>query len=240
MSTRLEQFISDHRDEFDTDLPSSRVWDTINQKLEPGKGGETKQGPVVRMTFLKWSIAAAVLVVAVAGIWFVTRTGSGRETNAVALKDKQPSQQENSKTSDVAVSGTDNGKKQDAGQQGTVPGPDTKQMGAEPSASDSQGEINEEMYHYAKIVELRQKELRKIEKDEPLLYKQFSGDVNKLDSVYRSLKKQLNINPNREQLLEAMIQNLQLQIGLLNHQLDIIKQINHSKKSAYENAYKTI
>jgi DNA end-binding protein Ku len=40
-------------------------------------------------------------------------------------------------------------------------------------------------------------------------------------------------------LLEAMIQNLQLQIGLLNHQLDIIKQINNSKKSAYEKAYKS-
>jgi hypothetical protein len=40
-------------------------------------------------------------------------------------------------------------------------------------------------------------------------------------------------------LLEAMLQNLQLQMGLLNHQLDIIKQINHSKKTAYEEAHKT-
>jgi hypothetical protein len=53
------------------------------------------------------------------------------------------------------------------------------------------------------------------------------------------LQKQLPKNPNHEQLLEAMIQNLQLQMKLLNQQLDIIKQINHSKKSAYENAYKS-
>jgi hypothetical protein len=30
-----------------------------------------------------------------------------------------------------------------------------------------------------------------------------------------------------------------LQIGLLNHQLDIIKQINQKKQSAYEKAYKS-
>jgi hypothetical protein len=99
--------------------------------------------------------------------------------------------------------------------------------------------VNEEMYHYARLVELKHKELKTIEKDEPLLYRQFASDVNKLDSVYRNLQEQLPKNPNREQLLEAMLQNLQLQMGLLNHQLDIIKQINHSKKTAYEKAYKT-
>jgi hypothetical protein len=100
-------------------------------------------------------------------------------------------------------------------------------------------EQNEEMYHYAKLVEIKQKELKSIEKDEPLLYQKFSMDVNKLDSAYHGLQDQLPKNPNREQILEAMLQNLQLQMGLLNHQLDIIKQINHSKKTEYEKAYKT-
>jgi hypothetical protein len=87
-------------------------------------------------------------------------------------------------------------------------------------------------------VEIKHKELKAIQKDEPLLYKQFSADVYTLDSVYHSLQSQLPKNPNREQILEAMLQNLQLQMGLLNHQLDIIKQINHSKKTAYDKAYK--
>src|SRR5260221_39260 len=88
--------------------------------------------------------------------------------------------------------------------------------------------------------EIRHKELKAIERDEPLLYKQFALDVNKLDSVYHSLQEHLPKNPTREQLLEAMLQNLQLQMELLNHQLEIIKQINHSKKSEYEKAYKTV
>jgi hypothetical protein len=110
---------------------------------------------------------------------------------------------------------------------------------SDPAADDQVSDYKEEMYHFAKLVELRHKELSKIVKDEPLLYRQFAGEVNKLDSVYHSLEKQLPENPNREQLIEAMIQNLQLQMDLLNHQLTIVKQINHSKKSAYEKAFKS-
>jgi len=96
------------------------------------------------------------------------------------------------------------------------------------------------MKHYARLVELKHEELKTIGKDEPVLYKQFASDAYRLDSVYHNLQKELPKNPNKEQLLEAMLQNLQLQMGLLNHQLDIIKQINHSKQKAYEKAYKTI
>jgi hypothetical protein len=93
---------------------------------------------------------------------------------------------------------------------------------------------------FAKIVDIKHKELKLIEKDEPLLYKQFAGDVAKLDSVYHNLENQLPKNPNREQLLEAMIKNLQLQMDLLNHQLKIVKKINHSKQTEYEKVYKSI
>ncbi|MBS1936082.1 MAG: hypothetical protein JST96_18925, partial [Bacteroidetes bacterium] len=107
-------------------------------------------------------------------------------------------------------------------------------------AATQQSNVNEELYHFAKIVEIKHRELKTMAKDEPLLYKQFSGDVNKLDSVYHSLETKFSKNQNSEELLEAMIQNLQLQMQLLNHQLDIIKQLNHSKKSAYEKAYQSI
>ena len=66
-----------------------------------------------------------------------------------------------------------------------------------------------------------------------------AGDFNKLDSTFHILKKQLPVNPNREQILEAMIQNLQYQEALLNQQLNIIKKINNTKKQAYEKAYRS-
>lgn len=82
---------------------------------------------------------------------------------------------------------------------------------------------------FTAVIETKQTELRKIEKDDPALYQKFSGDIHKLDSAYHVLRGTLNANPNTEQLLQAMISNLQLQIDLLNQQLTVIKKIKEPK-----------
>jgi hypothetical protein len=43
------------------------------------------------------------------------------------------------------------------------------------------------------------------------------------------LRSTLNANPNTEQLLQAMISNLQMQIELLNQQLTIIQKVKQPK-----------
>jgi hypothetical protein len=85
--------------------------------------------------------------------------------------------------------------------------------------------------HYQELIGLQQIELRKVERDQPELYRQFANDINHLDSAYRALKTTLTTNPNRELLLEAMISNLQLQTDLLNRQLSIIKEIKQKSKA---------
>jgi hypothetical protein len=97
-----------------------------------------------------------------------------------------------------------------------------------------------EVYHFTQLIELKQNELKQIGKDQPELYRQFMGDITTLDSAYKSLRKELPANPNREQLLEAMIQNLQLQTDLLNQQLRVIKQIKQAKTSSNESNFKSI
>jgi hypothetical protein len=82
---------------------------------------------------------------------------------------------------------------------------------------------------FTNVIEAKQVELRKLEKDDPELYKKFSGDIQKLDSAYHSLRNTLNANPNTEQLLQAMISNLQMQIDLLNQQLNIIQKVRQPK-----------
>lgn len=93
---------------------------------------------------------------------------------------------------------------------------------------------------YTRLINSKQAELKKIERDQPLLYKEFMQDIQRLDSSYNALKIQLPENPNREQLLEAMITNLQLQTELLNQQLQVIKKIKQSKNSGNENNFKTL
>ena len=100
-------------------------------------------------------------------------------------------------------------------------------------------EYAEEVYHFTRLIEIKHKELQKIEKEHPTLYRQFAGDINKLDSNYQVLKKELPDNPNQEMLIQAMIGNLKWQIDLLNQQLTIIQKIKLSKKSANEKTYKS-
>jgi hypothetical protein len=91
-----------------------------------------------------------------------------------------------------------------------------------------------QMNQFAQLILLKQTELKKNEKAHPGLYKQFLKDNNQLDSSYNYLKKQLSANPNKELLLDAMIQNLQLKIDLLTRQLQIIQQ-SKNKKISNEN-----
>lgn len=87
-----------------------------------------------------------------------------------------------------------------------------------------------QMYQFAKMIEEKQEELRTLSREQPGLYRQFTSDLTLLDSSYLVLKNQLRASPNKEMLVEAMIQNLQLQLNVLNQQLTIIKQIKATKK----------
>jgi septal ring factor EnvC (AmiA/AmiB activator) len=91
-----------------------------------------------------------------------------------------------------------------------------------------------QMNQFVKLIETRQEELKLLAKEQPELYQQFITAINQLDSSYNNLKNQLSATPNREMLLEAMIQNLQLQLNVLNQQLNIIHQIKESKKYNHE------
>ncbi len=239
MSSPLEKFILENREKFDADTPDSRVWEKINEKINPEA---QKSVPVRSMPFKRWmTAAAAVLLVAVSGILYYTFHSTNLQSSITGIttmhadtsghKSGARSRTESAAQTARAIPDLQQQNVPDVHEQGTP----NKQEYKSPDNGDSK-----EMYYYAKLIELKHEELKTLEKDEPLLYRQFSGDVQKLDSVYHTLKTQLPNNSNREQVIEAMISNLQLQIGLLNKQLDIIKKIKHSKKSAYEKAYKSV
>jgi hypothetical protein len=93
---------------------------------------------------------------------------------------------------------------------------------------------------FNETIELQQEELKKATTDRPTLYKQFEEDLNVLDSTFAALKKQAEQTPNRDVLIKAMIQNLQLQAELLNRQLLIIKDIKNEKQTQTQKDEKTI
>ncbi|MBS1667422.1 MAG: hypothetical protein JST58_08600 [Bacteroidetes bacterium] len=237
MGSRIENFIQDHLEEFDDEVPSEKFWDQIQKQSLPLK---KETGSVIKMRARQWAAVAAVLICAVAGLWFLTRSKSGAETSILPdvakVHHEAPTQQKDdslhanikSETNELnPITATNKVEKKESEKNETP-------------TTNPEEDAKEEIYHFAKIIEIKDKELKKMSKDEPLLYKQFSSDVTKLDSAYHFLESRLSTNQNSEELIEQMIQNLQLQMRLLNHQLDIIKKINHAKKSVYEKAYQSI
>jgi hypothetical protein len=208
MSKGLEQFMRNHRDEFDTDEPGEHIWKNLEQQLTVKDHNEQKQttnGIVTVLKVLRWSAAAAILILAGIGIY--------------SLLNKR------------GFNGPDYA--------GSQPVKDTPTVN-ERLLKEINPNYAQEVVQFTQLIELKQNELKEIEKEHPNLYKMFVTDINKLDSSYNALKKELPENPNREQLLEAMIENLRLQTEILNQQLSIINQIKASKSAHHDTNSKKI
>jgi hypothetical protein len=91
-----------------------------------------------------------------------------------------------------------------------------------------------ELKKVSSAVEDRQKELKVAVANDPELYKKFQADLSILDSTYKMLREQANQSVNRDVIIKAMIQNLQLQSELLGRQLMIIKEFKPTKSSSNE------
>lgn len=229
MSKKLEQFVKDNREDFDKFEPGPVVWHNIQQQLKKPAG---RQGILISMNVLRWSAAAAIIILLGAGAYyFINNNKNGKETELAKNK------KETKATNDLPVVTPHDSVTKEIPQNLVPQNPDDTQL-AKNDRTDNE-EYNEELVHYTRLVELKQNQIMKIKKTEPLLYQKFAGDINRLDSTFHTLKKQLPVNPNREQILEAMIQNLQFQEALLNQQLNIIKKIKQTKKTEYEKAYRS-
>ena len=182
---RLERFVRDNRDGFDTFLPKDDLWNQINDKLPGGAplSEPTKNGIKKRLNsrhFFDWRIAAGVfLAVGVGFLFYLNKEYGVTRDPGVALK---------------------------------VPS------------------YAREFNQYSVSIDQKRDEIIRLTRDNPELYKDFSADLQGLESSYRNLRSGLSNAPNQEALLQAMVQNLQWQVDLLNQQLNILQRINKVKK----------
>lgn len=180
---RLERFVRDNRDGFDTFLPQDSLWSQIESQLhnEIPIVSEKSKKKIRRLNnpYFDWRIAAGVFLALGIGflVYLNNEYGITRDPN-VALK---------------------------------VPA------------------YAREFNQYNVAIDQKREEIIKLARNNPELYKDFSADLESLETSYKNLRSNLSNAPNQEALLEAMVQNLQLQVDLLNQQLEILQRINQVK-----------
>ncbi|MEP2023801.1 MAG: hypothetical protein ABJH98_03885 [Reichenbachiella sp.] len=87
-------------------------------------------------------------------------------------------------------------------------------------------ELNEVEGYYTQLISQKRMEIKSVIDKNGLVDVELLKDMEQLDQMYTSLKKDLKRNQNDERLINAMIQNLQLRVEILNKQLRILERIS--------------
>ncbi len=90
-------------------------------------------------------------------------------------------------------------------------------------------ELAEAEVYYTRMIEQKKEEIAHLASQESNLDEEFYQDLEELDSMYIGLKEELYQMPTQERVMEAMIQNLQTRIEILNRQLEILQKIKNLK-----------
>jgi hypothetical protein len=178
---RLERFVRDNREGFDTWEPSDALWGRITESLGDAPPlpapapAKIKRFQGLGRAYFDWRIAAGlILTLGVSYLFYLNNEYGVTRDPQVAL---------------------------------TVP------------------TYAREFTQYNLAIEQKRNELIRLTSDNPELYQEFAADLDRLEKSYGNLRSELPQAPNQEALIQAMIQNLQWQIDLLNQQLTILQRI---------------
>jgi DNA repair exonuclease SbcCD ATPase subunit len=187
--TKIERFIRDNREDFDTFEPSANLWAKIEEHLpqnqeEVSSHNQAFVGNLVKEQpnfFVRhWKIVASVsLLIICFSVVYVSKNSQSSES---VIADVSP-------------------------------------------------EYGKQVSQYISLVESKREELDNLAQQNPELYQEFSEDLEKLNQDYQNLKTELPQTPNQEDLVKAMIQNLQVQVDILNQQLEVIQKIKNYHKN---------
>lgn len=237
MSKKLENFIQNNKNSFDEYTPSDDLWQRIESKLDITKQATPTAKVFVIKSWMKVAAVVALLVTTAVVFYNLNRDSGGPAqgiaTTGISENDSTPvlvNKNPGDVTQDQPLVENDSPHIE-------LAGTDPKK---EKSNAPQRSMEEEELYHYVRLIEIKQGQMKELKKTEPELYKEFSKDAEMLETSYDALKAQLSKGVNSEKLLEAMIGNLKMQADLLNKQLEILKQVHKKKNINDEKDYKNL
>lgn len=208
MKDRLKEFVNENREEFDVFEPRPELWQEICQQMPSTAKQEKmprKEAKIISINFgERLNFSADFMFMRVAAT-IVLLLACGLTLLLV--------------------------------KQNTPAAPDTTIAAAtsQPALSQIAPEMVEVEAYYTSLInnkreELSEYDLKVLGLDEA---QEIDRELARLDSSYTQLKKQLYTTPNTDQVMGAMIQNLQIRIEVLNRQLEVLQKI---EKLQNENA----
>ncbi len=170
----LEKIIRENRAEFDSEIPSEKVWSSISEQLHK------------KQKRFSWKpyMAAASIMLFISCTWLIA----------------------NKKFDETSVN-TDN---------------------------NISAEVQEAQVQFSSLIEIKRNELNQYKKENPELVSDFERQLVELQVNYKMLLPQLKDEKKRDVVLQAVIDNLQMQVEILNQQIEIVKQYKKPKNDTEE------
>ncbi len=84
--------------------------------------------------------------------------------------------------------------------------------------------VNAEVY-YASIVETQHQEIAQLGKGYPDVCNDLDKELRSMDTLYGQLKNEYQVSGGNEAVMQAMVENLQARVQLMNQQLQLLKSI---------------
>ncbi len=171
---KLEKFIHDNREEFDSEKPSLELWEKIEDQIQPEFKLSSK-----KKVINYWKVAAVILLLVSAGL-VVERFAFQAQPKSVEVEVYS-------------------------------------------------NEFQEAEDYYLSLVSERKSIIEEQLKNDPIEKAEFLAEVEALDQKYEQLKGEIKYG-NQEEILDAMILNLQMRIEVLNRQIEIIEKYKSQEK----------
>ncbi|WP_250631864.1 hypothetical protein [Rhodoflexus caldus] len=186
---KIEKFISQNREAFDSEEPDAKVWASIQKGMQQGKS--VRMVPLYRL----WQVAASIILLLGTGIGWLVYENRQLQKNAAS----------------------------------TFPTNDAVTVTLDQIAP----ELAEAEDFYTRQIQLKSDELSRYDLKKLGVGKDYETELKKLNEAYGELKNDF-YKTGSQRVVEAMIQNLQYRMELLNKQLEILEKVQKQTQQKNE------
>jgi hypothetical protein len=212
----IEDFIKANHDSFYDETPPQGAWEKIGENISAGK----KQ-PVSLRRYLRLAAAAVILVAVTfaATRYFIL---SDIVVKGSALSAEIRSKIENAPEKEIAIKPVN--KEQPAVQKNYIAQNKTKNIDPVKNSSPVYSDIEEINMYYTSQIYSRKNEIFRYASVSNEVNHEVNIEISQMDSVYKSVIRDLKDNMNNKEVVESLILQYRLKLEFLDNILELIKE----------------